>query len=126
MRIDPPNASVQGVTVFADGQIVCTLERPPYECAWDAGLTLREHVLRATATLADGTRLVTNLRSRAAGYVEQVDVDAVQVTVTVTDGEGNLVRRLPQDAFRVREAYRRQSPRSRTITSPSRSSWPST
>ena len=32
----------------------------------------------------DGTRLVANLRTRAAGYVEQVDVDAVQVTVTVT------------------------------------------
>ena len=80
-----------------------TAQRPLYECAWDAGATLREHVLRATATLRDGTRAVANLRTRAAGYVEQVDVDAVQVTVTVTDSDGNLVRRLPQDAFRVRE-----------------------
>jgi Ca-activated chloride channel homolog len=103
IRIDPAATPVQDVTFFADGQIVCTPERPPYECAWDAGATLREHVLRATATLANGTRLVANLRTRGAGYVEQVDVDAVQVTVTVTDNDGKLVRRLPRDAFRVRE-----------------------
>ena len=103
VRIAPSNASVESVTVFADGQIVCTLERPPFECAWDAGATLREHALRATATLADGTRVIANLRTRGAGYVEQVDVDAVQVTVTVTDGDGKLVRRLPRDAFHVRE-----------------------
>ena len=103
VRIDPANTAVQDVSLFADGQVVCTLQRPPYECSWDAGAALREHVLRATATLPDGTRLVTNLRTRGAGYVEQVDVDAVQVTVTVTDADGKLVRRLPRDAFRVRE-----------------------
>jgi Ca-activated chloride channel homolog len=103
VRIEAGQPPVQEIRIFADGQIVCTVQRPPYECAWDAGATLREHVLRATATFDDGTRLVANLRTRAAGYVEQVDVDAVQVTVTVTDSDGNLVRRLPQDAFRVRE-----------------------
>ena len=103
VRVEAGQPPVQEISIFADGQIVCTVQRPPYECAWDAGATLREHVLRATATFDDGTRVVANLRTRAAGYVEQVDVDAVQVTVTVTDGDGNLVRRLPQDAFRVRE-----------------------
>jgi Ca-activated chloride channel homolog len=103
VRVEAERGSVQEISIFADGQMVCTVQRPPYECAWDAGATLREHVLRATATLGDGTRAVANLRTRAAGYVEQVDVDAVQVTVTVTDSDGNLVRRLPQDAFRVRE-----------------------
>jgi Ca-activated chloride channel homolog len=103
VRIDPPRTRVQDVSIFADGQIVCTVERAPYECTWDAGATLREHVLRATATLPGGGRIVANLRTRGAGYVEQVDVDAVQVTVTVTDTDGKHVRRLPQDAFRVRE-----------------------
>jgi Ca-activated chloride channel homolog len=103
VRVEAGQPPVQEINIFADGQIVCTVQQPPYECAWDAGATLREHVLRATATFDDGTRVVANLRTRAAGYVEQVDVDAVQVTVTVTDGDGNLVRRLPQDAFRVRE-----------------------
>jgi Ca-activated chloride channel family protein len=103
VRIDPPGTRVLDVSVFADGQIVCTLERAPFECAWDAGTTLREHALRAAATLPDGTRLIANLRTRGEGYVEQVDVDAVQVTVTVTDPDGKLVRRLPREAFQVRE-----------------------
>jgi Ca-activated chloride channel homolog len=103
VRVDPARTPVVEVSIFADGQVACILQRAPYECAWDAGPALREHVLRATATLPDGTRLVANLRTRGAGYVEQVDVDAVQVTVTVTDGDGKLVRRLPQDAFHVRE-----------------------
>jgi len=103
VRIDPPGTRVLDVSVFADGQIVCTLERAPFECAWDAGTTLREHALRAAATLPDGTRLIANLRTRGEGYVEQVDVDAVQVTVTVTEPDGKLVRRLPREAFQVRE-----------------------
>jgi len=103
VRVDATPQRVQEVTIFADGQTVCTLSRPPYACPWDAGATLREHALRAAATLTDGARVVANLRTRGAGYVEQVDVDAVQVTVTVNDSDGNLVRRLPREAFRVRE-----------------------
>lgn len=102
-RLDPAHAAVQSVTFFADGRTVCTIERPPYQCAWDAGRAIREHVIRVVATLADGTRVARSVRTKSAGYTERVDVEAVQVTVTVTDRNGKLVKALPRDAFRVRE-----------------------
>ena len=53
--------TVRTVTFFADGRSVCTVARPPFECNWDAGPGLREHVVRAVATLADGGKLVATV-----------------------------------------------------------------
>jgi Ca-activated chloride channel homolog len=91
------------MTFFADGRSVCTLVTPPFECAWDAGATIREHVIRVTATLANGQRVVATTRTKAAGYTETVDVDVVQVTTTVTDANRLFVQGLTRDKFRVRE-----------------------
>jgi Ca-activated chloride channel family protein len=96
-------AAIRIVTFFADGQSVCTVARPPFECNWDAGPGLREHVIRAVATLADGARLVASSRTRSAGYVEAVEVEVVQVTTTVTDDEGRFVKGLTRNQFRVKE-----------------------
>ena len=95
--------AVRQVTFFADGRSVCTVLRPPFECGWDAGAGLRAHVIRAVATLADGGRLVATSRTRSAGYTESVDVEVVQVTATVTDGDGQFVKGLTRDKFRVKE-----------------------
>ena len=91
------------ITFFADGRSVCTLVTPPFECAWDAGAAIKEHVIRVTATLANGERLVATARTKNAGYTETVDVEVVQVTTTVTDAGGRFVQGLTRDAFRVRE-----------------------
>jgi Ca-activated chloride channel family protein len=91
------------VTFFADGRSVCTLVAPPFECAWDAGAAIKEHVLRVTATLANGSRIVATSRTKSAGYTETVDVEVVQVTATVTDPRGLFVNGLTRDTFRVRE-----------------------
>ena len=91
------------VTFYADGRSVCTVARPPFECNWDAGPGLREHVVRAVATLADGGKLVATSRTLSAGYVETVEVEIVQVTATVTDDEGRFVKGLARDQFRVKE-----------------------
>lgn len=96
-------AAIRTVTFFADGRSVCTVARPPFECNWDAGPGLREHVVRAVATLADGARLVATSRTRSAGYVEAVEVEVVQVTTTVTDDEGRFVKGLTRNQFRVKE-----------------------
>jgi Ca-activated chloride channel family protein len=94
---------VRQVTFFADGRSVCTIVSPPFECAWDAGAGIREHVIRAVATLVDGERLVATTRTRSAGYTESVEVEVVQVTATVTDNAGRFVKGLTRDRFRVRE-----------------------
>ena len=105
---EPPNA-VTAVTFFADGRQVCTVSQPPFECEWDAGQTIAEHQIRAVGTVAGGGRLVQTVRTKAVAYAEQVNVDVVQVTVTVDDGHGKFVRGLPQSAFHVSEDGRPQT-----------------
>lgn len=102
--IDPPAAAGQVVSLafFADGRQICTLDAPPFECAWDAGERVREHGIRAVALLASGQRLVQNVRTKGLGYAEIVDVDLVQVTAVVTAG-GRFVQGLGKKDFRVFE-----------------------
>jgi len=99
----PPGSAVRQVTFFADGSSACTVVAPPWQCGWDAGAGLREHVIRVVATLEDGRRIVGHARTRGAGYTETVEVEVVQVTATVTDGRGQFVKGLTRDQFRVRE-----------------------
>ena len=100
--VDPPEAVV-ALTFFVDGRQACALTRLPFECEWDAGPVIAEHQVRAVATLKDGARLVQTVRTKSIGYAERVDVDVVQVTVTVTDGRGRFVRDVPQSSFHVSE-----------------------
>ena len=98
-----PAESVTGVTFFADGRQVCALTHPPFECDWDAGATIAVHQVRAVAMIKGGNRIVQTVRTKSVGYVERVDVDVVQVTVTVSDGHGKFIRGIPQTAFHVLE-----------------------
>jgi Ca-activated chloride channel family protein len=101
-RAATPTA-VRSITFFADGRSICTVVAPPFECNWDAGEGLREHVVRAVATMSDGARIVATSRTQSAGYTESVEVEVVQVTATVTDGGGRFVKGLARDQFRVKE-----------------------
>jgi Ca-activated chloride channel homolog len=101
-------STVRQLTFFADGRSVCTLVHPPFECAWDAGAGLREHVIRVVATLIDGQRVVATTRTKSAGYTESVDVEVVQVTASVVDTKGTFVPGLRRDEFRVKEDGRPQ------------------
>jgi VWFA-related protein len=98
-----PAEAAASMTFFVDGRQVCALTRPPFECEWDAGPALGEHQVRAVATLTAGGRAVQTIRTKAVSVTEKVNVDVVQVTVTVSDGHGRFVRNLPRTAFRVLE-----------------------
>lgn len=108
--LDPPGAArdIARVDFYADGKLVCRIDALPYECEWDAGEMVVEHQVRVVATRLDGTRLVHNVRTRGTEYAETVQVDAVQVTATVTDGRGRFVQGLSPEVFRVFENDRRQ------------------
>ena len=95
--------TVSALTFFVDGRQVCALTRLPFECEWNAGAAITTHQVRAVATVTGGTRIVQTVRTKSVGYVERVDVDVVQVTVTVADGHGKFVRNVPKSAFRVFE-----------------------
>jgi Ca-activated chloride channel family protein len=101
-QIDPPEAA-SSVTFFVDGRQVCALTQAPFECDWDAGPSIAAHQVRAVGTLAGGGRVVQTVRTKGIGYTERVDVNVVQVTVTVSDGHGKFVRGIPQSAFHVLE-----------------------
>jgi len=104
-----PAGSATTVSFFVDGRQSCVLIHEPFECEWDAGATVTEHQIRAVATLTRGGRIVATVRTKGLGVTERVDVDVVQVTVTVMDGRGRFVAGLPQAAFRVSENGRLQA-----------------
>jgi VWFA-related protein len=104
--IDPP-AAVSGAAFFVDGREVCAFAGPPFECDWNAGSDVVERQIRLVATLAGGGRLVRTIRTKGLDFTEKVDVDVVQVTVTVTK-DGEFVSGLPQSAFHVFEDGRPQ------------------
>jgi Ca-activated chloride channel family protein len=106
-RVEPQGAA-STLVFFVDGRLVCTLATPPFECDWDAGEAVVEHQVRAVANLFGGGRVVQTVRTKPLGYTEKVDVDVVQVTVTVGDAHGRFVRGLPQTAFHVAEDGRPQ------------------
>ena len=109
LRVTPVSTIVKSLSLFADGRLLCTLERPPFECSWDAGPKVVEHQLRVVVTLPDGQRIARSIRTRGVAYAENVDVDVVHITASVTDGGGHFVRGLPRDGFRVFEDGVRQT-----------------
>jgi Ca-activated chloride channel family protein len=108
--VDPPSLAreVTAVTFFVDGSQVCSIATAPFECEWDAGTRISERLVRATASFRDGRRLVATVTTKEAKFVEAVDVDVVQITAVVTDGDGRFVRGLKQSDFVVTEDGKQQ------------------
>lgn len=99
--------AVQTVSFFVNGRLVCTVLRPPFACTWNPGDVVRGHHVRVVATLADGRRLIDNVRTKDFGYVERVRTEAVLVPVIVTH-RGQFVRGLKQQDFELFEDGVRQ------------------
>ncbi|HYM23496.1 MAG TPA: VWA domain-containing protein [Vicinamibacterales bacterium] len=100
--VDPVDAAAV-VTFYVDGRQICTLSNPPWECEYDAGPAIAEHQVRVVSSLKAGGRVVQTVRTKSIGYAERVDVDVVQVTVTVSDGRGKFIAGIPESAFHVAE-----------------------
>jgi VWFA-related protein len=95
-------ASVESVTFFVNGRLVCTVERAPYTCSWDPGAVVRGHHVRVVAAFKGGRTSAGNVRTKDIGVAERARVDAVLVPVIVTDG-GQFVRGLKKQDFEVFE-----------------------
>ncbi|HEY7172364.1 MAG TPA: VWA domain-containing protein [Vicinamibacterales bacterium] len=95
--------TVDSVIFFADGRQVCAVAAAPFDCEWDAGQNVVAHQMRLVVTLTSGERIIRTLRTRSLGFADKVNVEVVQVTVTVTDDHGRFVSGIPRSAFRVFE-----------------------
>jgi VWFA-related protein len=95
--------TVDNAIFFADGRQVCALAAAPFECEWDAGQNVVAHQMRLVVTLTSGERIIRTLRTRSLGFADRVNVEVVQVTVTVTDEHGRFIGGIPRSAFRVFE-----------------------
>lgn len=98
-----PSDGVTGVTFFIDGRQVCEFGAAPFECEWEAGRDVVAHQIRVVATLDGGGRVVRTLRTKGLAYADKVEVDAVQVTVTITNDKGKFVPGIPQESFHIYE-----------------------
>ena len=103
-----PSASIARAVFFVDGREVCAVETPPVSCEWDAGPSVAARQVRLVVNLATGGRVVDSVRTASVEYAESVDVDVVQVSVSVTDDRGQYVKGLPQSAFHISEDGRPQ------------------
>jgi VWFA-related protein len=97
-----PGVAVSSVSFYVNGRLVCTVEQLPFSCPWDTGTVVRGHHVRVVATLADGKRLVDNVRTKDVGHAEKIRVDAVLVPVIVTE-RGRFVRGLKKQDFQLFE-----------------------
>jgi len=103
--VDPGDmeSRIDEVTFTVDGDLACRVKTSPFICEWDAGATIKPHHIRAVATLRGGGRLVANASTGEIDLTLGVALELVQVTATVTDARGRLVRGLKPEEFRVLE-----------------------
>jgi VWFA-related protein len=110
VRLEPADPPFKSARLYADGQLLCTVERAPITCPWDAGARVERHVLNAVVTLADGRIIRGAISTRGIpGYIEDVDVNVIHITALVKDRSGNFVRGLEREAFRVTDRGVRQN-----------------
>ena len=103
--IEPEDGAdgVESVEFFVDGERVCTVSTPPFQCDWNAGSDVRARVVRVVARLGE-RRLVASVRTRALPDIEEVTgASAVLVPVVVRDRNNRFVNDLTRDDFRIFE-----------------------
>ena len=97
------SAPIDNVTFFVDGRQACIVTQRPFECEWDAGSDVNAHQIRAVFNLREGGRIARTVRTKGLTFVDKVNVEVVQVTVTVTDDSGHFVGGIPRSAFKIQE-----------------------
>lgn len=103
----PDGRRIESLELRLNDQVATALSKPP----WEADLSLpSDEVVYVTvvATLDDGARTETVRFLRAPEYMEEVDVNLVELYVTVTDRGNQLISGLAQDDFEVLEAGKPQ------------------
>ncbi|HZF09167.1 MAG TPA: VWA domain-containing protein [Thermoanaerobaculia bacterium] len=104
----PEERRVESVEFKLNDKSVATLTRPP----WETPITVPEKeatvYLTVAARLDDGQTAEDTRFLRSPEYVEEVDVDLVELYAAVTDASGSLVRGLTEQDFQILEGTKPQ------------------
>lgn len=107
--VEPADTAVTRADFFVDGVSVCRLTMPPFECPYDAGARVLARQVRVAMTLADGRRVVANVRTTGLDLESSIAVNSVLVPVVVRDWRGKFVPGLNKESFDLKEDGAAQS-----------------
>ncbi len=104
----PEGRRVERLEFLVDGQVVTTLERPPWEATIEVPRGGDLSYVTAVAVLDDGSRAEDVRFLNTPDYLERVDVNFVELYTTVTDDSGHFVTGLAEGEFKIFENDRPQ------------------
>jgi VWFA-related protein len=100
---------VKKLELYLDDQKVKEWAQPPYVVMVPVAKIQKATLMRATATDEDGKEFTDiKLLKGESRFMSKVEVDLVELPVSVYDGEGRLVKTLGKDDFTVTEDAVRQ------------------
>jgi Ca-activated chloride channel family protein len=99
---------IEKVEFKLNDDVVATLEQPPWEATIDVPSGGSLAYLTVTATYDDGTTVEDFRVLNSTDFVEQIEVELVELYATVTDRSGRLVDDLPESTFRLLDNGRPQ------------------
>lgn len=104
----PEGRRVESVEFQVNDEVVAKLEMPPWEASFEVPSDTDLAYLTVTAVYDDGTRVEDFRVLNSAEYLEEIEVELVEIFATVTDREGNLIDGLGAGDFELLDNGRPQ------------------
>lgn len=105
----PEGRRVDSVEFWINNSLQAAVERPPWQAEVVVPGGTEMAYLSVVAILDDGSRAEDVRFLNAPQFLEEVDVNLVELYTAVTDGSGRLVDHLAREDFEVYEDKRRQT-----------------
>ncbi len=106
--VAPEGKRVSSVEFKLNEAVIATLSLPPWEATFEVPSTTDLAYLTVTAIYDDGTRVEDFRVLNSTEFVEEIEVDLVELYATVTDAGGNMVEGLTAADFELRDNDRPQ------------------
>ena len=97
----PEGKRVESVEFRLNEQVLATLTQPPWETNFVAPSGSEPAYLTVSATYVDGTRVEDFRVLNGSAFLEQVEVDLVEIFATVYSKSGGLAENLAESDFEV-------------------------
>ncbi|MEO8196988.1 MAG: VWA domain-containing protein [Thermoanaerobaculia bacterium] len=97
----PEGKRVESVEFRLNDEVLATLTQPPWETKFVAPAGSDPVYLTVSATYVDGTRVEDFRVLNGGAFLEQVEVDLVEIFATVYDKAGGLAENLTESDFEI-------------------------